>query len=537
MTNFDGLNSNNDRLNAYQPPRRTSKFKRFVIFLFVLTILAGVGFAGFKYIGRANQIFTGKKNIFKRVGGLFISNDKPLKGEESGVINILLLGIGGEGHDGAYLTDTMIVASIKLDTDEVVLTSIPRDWQTTIPNHGINKINAVYAYGLQDHPNDIDAAGKAAITAAEQITGFSIPYYAQVDFKGFVQAVDHVGGVDITVDRTFSDSTFPNDFPYDTKGLLGTVTFNKGPQHMDGRTALIFARSRHGTNDEGSDFARSERQKKIIVAVRDKLNGLGITNINTLNNLLTDFTNNFRTNLEPYELLRLSKIAKDISADNVYSLSLEPDDKLICATTIDQLTGKQYIHPVEEIPSTTAPSSTPPSTKTDTTTKTTPKPTPIPTPTSTKPSPTPTPTSKTPTPTPTPTPIPTPSPSLPTQIPMYVVIPCYGYGKTIDDIHNFLADYWDTARLKKESATIEIQNSTGKAAATTPWKNLADLKISFNTYPGKTPFERTIIYDNTKGAKNKTLQYLKDHFQLTQADVQYTNSKADFVIVLGNDSL
>jgi LCP family protein required for cell wall assembly len=531
MPNFDGVKYNNEQLGAYQPPKRMRKLKKFAIFILLAAIIGSVAWAGFGVLSKTNKIFTNKKSIFTRIGGLFISNDKPLQGEESGTVNILLLGIGGEGHDGAYLTDTMIVASIKLDTKEVVLTSIPRDWVMPIPNHGINKINAVYAYALQDNPNDPDAPGKAAIAAAEKVTGFTIPYYAVVDFKGFVAAVDHVGGVDVTVDRTFSDATFPNDFPYDTKGYLSPVTFTKGPAHFAGREALIFARSRHSSNsEEASDFARSERQKKILLSLKEKLLGLNIGNLNTLNSLISDFSDNFRTNLEAYELLHLTKIAKDISGDNVYSLSLEPQGTLICDTTIDQLTGKPYIHPVEPTPVET-PTPTPSPTSSTTTTKknstsTTQKTT----------TPTPTPAPK-PTPTPSPAPTPTPTSTLPTQIPMYIVEPCAG--KTLTDINIFLVNYWDTARLSKEGATIEIQNSTGKTVALTSYKQLAnrDLKVSFVTFPGKAPFERSIIYDNSKGSKPKTLQYLKNNFTLTQADVAFPNSQADFVIVVGNDAL
>lgn len=553
MNNLDGINPNNNHLGAYTPRKRMGKLKKFVVFVVVLAVLGTIGWAAAHYISTVNKIFTNKKSIFTRVGGLFISSDKPLQGEDSGTVNVLLLGIGGEGHDGAYLTDTMIVASINTKTNEVVLTSIPRDWLVTIPGHGLNKINAVYAYGLQDHPGDFDAAGQAAIAAAEKVTGFTIPYYAQVDFKGFVTAVDHVGGVDITVDRTFSDSTFPNDFPFDTKGYLGTVTFNKGPQHMDGRTALIFARSRHGTNDEGSDFARSERQKKVIVAMKEKLLGLNITDINTLNKLLSDFTSNFRTNLEPYELLRLAKIAKNISGENIYSLSLEPQGDLICDTTIDQLTGRPYIHPVETetAPPTGTSTTTPPPSSTNkatnsntgaNTSKTT-QPTAgkstVPTTGGTAMTKTNTTSNSTsasgnnstaPTTTQTP-------PQTPTQIPMYIVEPCPG--KTDSDIHTFLANYWDTARLKKEAATIEIQNSTGKTIAQTSFRtlNLDGVAISYAPFPGKVAFDRSIIYDNTKGTKPRTFEYLQNNFLLAPADVQYTNSKADFVIVIGNDAL
>jgi LCP family protein required for cell wall assembly len=548
-------NPNNDRIGVFSPPPRRRKRKFFAFLIVLLLVVGGFIYGSGNILSRFNGIFTNKKSIFTRVSSLFISNNIQLQGEDTGTVNLLLLGVGGEGHDGAYLTDTMIVASINVRTNEVVLTSIPRDWVTTIPGHGINKINAVYAYGLQDHNNDQAKAGAAAAAAVEQLTGFRIPYYSLVDFKGFVNAVNHVGGLDVTVDRTFSDSTFPNDFPFDTKGFLGTVTFYKGAQHMDGRTALIFARSRHGTNDEGSDFARSERQKKIIIALKDKAKTLNVTNLVTLNKLLSDFTSNFHTNLEPNELLRLASISKNIPSDNIYSLSLAPQGDLICDTTIDQLTGKQYIHPVEETTpettttpttsttkntSTTTSSSTSTGTtsKTQTTSQSTSKTATTTTSksTSSTSSTSKTPTGSTTTPPATGTTTPT-TPTIPTQIPMYIVEPCYG--KTTADVHQFLANYLDAARLTKENATIEIQNSTGKALATTSWRKLADhgFNISFVAYPGKTAFDRTIIYDNTKGAKVNTLKYLENNFALTPADVQFTNSKADFVIVLGNDSL
>ncbi len=547
MSNFDGVQPTYTKNNSgsFQiPKRKHRKLKWFLFFVLLLGII-GVGVGGYSLLSRASNIFTNKKNIFTRVGSLFISSDKPLIGEDQGTVNILLLGVGGEGHDGAYLTDTMIVASINTKTHEVVLTSIPRDWLEPIEGHGLNKINAVYAYGLQDHPNDPDQAGQDAIKAAEQVTGFDIPYYAEIDFKGFVKAVDHVGGLDITVYRTFSDSSFPNDFPFDTKGYLGTVTFNKGPQHMDGRTALIYARSRHGTNNEGSDFARSERQKKVLIAFKSKLSQLNITNANTLNNLLSDFTSNFKTNFEPYELLRLEKIVKDVPSDNIYSLSLEPQGDLICDSTIDQRTGLPYVHPVDDTSTQTAPattSTTTSSTKSTATNSTTTKPSSS-TSTSTKNSTATAAEPKTAT-----TGSATTAPNTTTQtahitptgpqpIPMYIVEPCSG--KTVADIQKFLSDYWDMARLKKEGATVEVQNSTGKPAATYAYKKLTDqgFTLTFVPFTGKVAFDRTILYDNSQGTKPKTLEFLKGRFNFTQADVQYTNSKADFVIIVGNDSL
>ncbi len=428
-------------------------------------------------IGRTNKIFTGKNgNIFTRVSSLFLSSDKELVGESQGTVNVLLLGIGGAGHQGEHLTDTMIVASIDTKSNEVTLISIPRDFALELPKYGYNKVNAAYAYAFRDDPN---TAGDAAIDVAEKITGLRIPYYAVIDFRGFVQAVNDLGGVDVTVDRSFTDATFPNDYPYDTTGYLAPVTFVKGPQHMDGKTALIFARSRHSEeNNEGSDFARSERQKKILVAMKNKILQLNLTGLSTINNLLKDFTENFRTNLEPYELKRLADLAKQISSDNIYSFSLEPQDDLICAGLVDLQTHATTATKVAE-------------------------------------------------------------PALseePTR--MYVVEPCEG--KTLTDIHEFLVKAPELAKLKKENADIEAQNSTSKTGlAATTFSKLSELglTVNFTSFKGKVPYSQTILYDNSHGTKPKTLDYLKSHYNFTVSDVPYSGSFADFVIILGKDAL
>lgn len=483
MSNFDSIRP------TTRPPSSRSKRRsnwRWLLIIVGLALAVGL-FAAGRVILKTNKIFANPGNLFTRVGQLIISPDKNLIGEDQGVVNILLLGVGGEGHEGANLTDTIIVASLNLETHEVVLTSIPRDFMVQIPKVGLNKINAVYAYAHRDNPQ---TAGTAAIAAAEKITGFTIPYYALVDFKGFVKAVDHVGGVDVTVERTFTDSSFPNDFPSDTKGYLAPVTFIQGPQHMNGRSALIFARSRHSDNsNEGSDFARSERQKKILIAIKGKATNLKLNNLATLNNLLSDFTENFRTNLEPYELKRLADIGSKIDNNKVYSLSLEPQDNLICSRLVDLATGQPAVTP------------------------------------------TPAPTDKTEAPTTTPT------QTAPAVQNIYVVKPCEG--KTLADIQEFLKNYLELGRLKKEGAIVEIQNSTGQAAAATPYKKLLGMGIDtrFVTFKGKVTYNQTVLYDNSHGAKPDTMDYLQANYSFTASDINYPNSTADFVIILGKDAL
>jgi len=442
--------------NYYQPKKPKRRWKWFLL---LLVVLLGLGaWSAYDIFSRTNKIFTGNGNFITRITKLLTNSSQPLTGEDQGQVNILLLGIGGEGHDGANLTDTMLVASINTATDEVTLISIPRDFIIQSTTRGFEKINAAYAYAEQAKTG---SGGLAAIAAAEKVTGLTIPYYAVVDFKGFVKAVDHLGGLDVTVDRTFTDNTFPNDFPYDTKGYLSPITFKKGPQHMDGRTALIFARSRHSPdNGEGSDFARSERQKKILVAMKEKVLKLGLTDIKTINNLLTDFTDNVRTNIEPSEIKRMTDLAGKINSNSIYSFSLEPQDNLICAGMIEDYTSRAY-----------------------------------------------------------------------------VIQPCEG--KTLADIHEYLKSATTMAKLKKEGATIEVQNSTGKVTTTTKWAKMNSLgtTVNFVGFKGKVPYEQTILYDNSHGSKPNTLNYLKTNYTYTTSDVTYPSSNADFVIIIGRDEL
>ncbi|HTL39717.1 MAG TPA: LCP family protein [Methylomirabilota bacterium] len=517
MPNLDAikpLRTSQDNFISRSPKKKRRVWK----WLAVLAVIIGLGiWGGSQLISKTNKIFTNKGNIFSRISNLLISPDKKLIGEDTGTVNILLMGIGGEGHEGAHLTDTMIVASIDLNTHEVVLLSIPRDFSFELPKYGFNRINAAYAYAYKDDP---DTAGDAAIAAVEKVTGLDIPYYAVIDFAGFIKAINDVGGVDITIDRTFTDAEYPNE----SDGYLSPVTFTKGTEHMDGTRALIFARSRHGNNNEGSDFARSERQKKIIAAFKDKVLKLNLGDLKTITNLLGDFTDNFRTNLEPYELKRLSDLGKGINSDNIYSFSLEPQGNLICSELIDANTGQRIVAP----PPTATPDPT--TTTTPPATDTTKKSTSSSTSTSTKTPSTSQPTSSTSSDT-TDT-----EPTTPTVVPMYVIEPCAG--KTFADIQKFVQLAPMLAKLKKEAAVIDIQNSTGQASAIKKYSILADygMVLKYPIFSGRTTYQNTILYDNSAGRKPHTLDYLKANYQFITSDVGFPSSNADFVIVVGKDT-
>jgi len=348
MKNMDSVNPNNPNrppkmavssgnsqinlLNLRQKPAPRKTLKR-VLWSIAIVIVFLVGVVTIRAANLSQKIFVGQKTTFFgkivdliRGGG----DNAKLEGEDLGQINILLLGIGGEGHDGPYLTDTMILAQIRPDIGEVTLTSIPRDYLVDLPEgEGQDKINSAFTYGLLNKNNknqDWDNAGLWAREVVQNISGLKIPYFAVVDFSGFEQAVNKVGGLDIQIDNTFTDSSYPDS----GTGYLPPVTFTKGQEHMDGTRALEFARSRHGDNNEGSDFARSLRQQKIIAAFKQKVLSLNlIKDAGSLNDLLNIFADHFHTNISPAQLLRVNNLLKNKEV-NVMSLSLDPDTGLIC---------------------------------------------------------------------------------------------------------------------------------------------------------------------------------------------------------------
>lgn len=257
-----------------------------------------------------------------------------LEGESQNQINILLLGFRGEGIDGPYLSDTMILASINPRDQQTTLVSIPRDylWNT---KSGNNKINAAYSQGLSKNGSHQEA-GEQARKAVEQLSGLRIPYFIALDFRGFKKAVDEIGGLDIEIERSFTDSLYPNQ----TNGYLPPVSFKKGHELMNGERALVFARSRHAEGPEGSDFARSKRQAKIIAAFRDKTKELNILgDSKTIKRLLEIATDHIHTNIEASKIIRLAKIAKQGDM-KIYNQSLVADETLLCEKVLDDL---QYV--------------------------------------------------------------------------------------------------------------------------------------------------------------------------------------------------
>lgn len=269
-------------------------------------------------------------SLWDKVKQLIGAEEKSLKGETEDRINILLLGQGGAGHEGPYLTDTIILISLKPSTNQVAAISIPRDLYVPLYKNGWRRLNYANSFG------EVEMAGQGGEITSQTVSNvFNLPihYYARIDFEGFRKVIDDLGGINVYVERSFTDSQYPTE-------NFGTqkITFEKGWQKMDGETALKFTRSRHGTNGEGSDFARSKRQQKIIIAIKNEIFSFGsLFRPDKFIKAAKDFNEHFETNLKTWEIVRLSKFAQRIDLNNIITSVLDdsPDGPLKAALTKD----------------------------------------------------------------------------------------------------------------------------------------------------------------------------------------------------------
>lgn len=174
--------------------------------------------------------------------------------------NVLILGLDRRPHQGTVVrSDTIVLATVYPAGPRIALLSMPRDLYVEIPGYGMNRINTAHFWGENEAPGTGPQLAKQTVT---HNFGVQVHRYVRIDFDGFRAIVDAVGGLDILVEKPVVDNAYPTDD-------YGTIRIEipAGLQHMDGETALRYARSRHGS----SDFDRAKRQQQIIIALARRL--------------------------------------------------------------------------------------------------------------------------------------------------------------------------------------------------------------------------------------------------------------------------
>jgi LCP family protein required for cell wall assembly len=201
----------------------------------------------------------------------------------------------------------MMLVSVDPESEKVSVLSIPRDLYVVLPGRGRDRINTAFVYGSEgDNP-----AGGAllAMQTVEYNLGVPVDHYLLIDFGAVTRAVDTIGGIDIIVPYEIYDPTFP-DMNYGVEPLY----IPAGLQHMDGETALKYARTRHQDND----FERARRQQQVIMAFRSNLLSMGLPELLLQAPQLYDRVDEgIKTDLSLAQIVELGRLAAGIPEENI----------------------------------------------------------------------------------------------------------------------------------------------------------------------------------------------------------------------------
>lgn len=250
-------------------------------------------------------------------------------------VNLLVMGYGGGDHDGAYLMDSLLVISLLPQSHHTSLVSVPRDlWVQNAynPDTPYSKINALYENASNNNQNPVDG-GKAMTDKVSKVTGLDVKYWMTIDFTGFRELINSIGGIDVYVPDSFSANYPANDDPA-VDASWKVVQFKTGNQHMDGETAIEYARARYVIDNpaEASDFARSARQQIIIKAVMSQVKQ--ISTWPKLFDALNALEDTIRTNMSFADLAQFS-LAMDINNEHTAHVGLSVANVMTFDTSDD----------------------------------------------------------------------------------------------------------------------------------------------------------------------------------------------------------
>jgi LCP family protein required for cell wall assembly len=306
--------------------KRNRRLKWILIPTIIVVILAVVGGAVALYYGPLIQLIESSTGHTiarsKQEQGIAVPTDI-LSGQR---VNILLLGSdndmqkfqGGNGLPGnGVLTQTVIVVSLDPASKTIDLLSIPRDSWINLPGTN-NCMKLDEAAGQGSSP---DQAIQFERTVVERDYGIPIWRYAWVGLEGFAKVIDTLGGVDVDVLHPIVDDAYPNDVGNPNDQFAYTrLDLPAGPQHLDGKTALEYVRSRH--SDLTGDFGRSQRQQSVLLALEKKLKNTDL--IAKIPDLATALQGNVLTDMTVQEITEVANFARGVSHNQTRQYVFSP---------------------------------------------------------------------------------------------------------------------------------------------------------------------------------------------------------------------
>lgn len=230
---------------------------------------------------------------------------------------VLLMGVDQrttKGEKVAWRPDVLMVAAINPEKKTASIVSIPRDTRTTIANTNgwKDKINSAATWGKEKGVNPVT---NVRLTVENFLQGVPIDYYAKINFQGFMDVVDQLGGVDVDVKKPFTYYSFGDKI----------IRFRVGPKHLNGEEALAYVRMRK--QDPEGDHGRNRRQQEVINQLLDKLTSVqALAQFTSLTKIVG---NNFTYSFRPNEIPTLASIYRSIPKQSLKPISIfAPSDRI-----------------------------------------------------------------------------------------------------------------------------------------------------------------------------------------------------------------
>lgn len=336
------------RKTPAQKSRRRKIIKRSLIALLLIALLV-VGYVGIKGLIASNKVFQGNLLDFVQKA--------PLKTDENGRSNILVVGTSEDGdngeHPGGELTDSIMVVSIHQEKKNAYMVSMPRDFWVKLDQPcdvGYEaKINTVFMCNAEGGQNE--AAGMAALQSkVGEVFGLDMQYYVHVNNSVLRDAVDAVGGIEVLVESDDPRGIYDPNFDWQCNHQCRMVDYANGEvAKMDGAHALAFARARNaqgGYGLSGGNFDREKNQQKVIRGLQEKAVSAGtLTDIRKVTSLIDAFGDNLRTSFEVKEMRTLADLGQNIRGDSIQSISLTEEGNMVVTT--GNYSGQSIVQPVD----------------------------------------------------------------------------------------------------------------------------------------------------------------------------------------------
>lgn len=299
--------------NGSKKPKKKRSWPKIILkAIGILLLLAVLAFGARFALDLAK--LTGNKNPFALLSAF---QRAPLK-NENGRVNVLVAGNSADdtGHNGASLTDSIMILSIDTKKKNALMLSVPRDMWVEIPGEGHSKINAAYTYDGMDTLKEV----------IETNLDVPIHYTALVNYGAFKDAVDAVGGINITIKSDDPRGIYDSSLDWTSRTCCALAEYPNGKVTLNGKQALNLARARgegYGSYGFNADFTRTENQRLMLLGIREKaLQSSTLSNPLKISNLVSAIGQNVKTDLQLKEVQTLYSYAKEVDISKIDSYNI-----------------------------------------------------------------------------------------------------------------------------------------------------------------------------------------------------------------------